>query len=135
MKVGDFVIVNGWRNVVVKQVVKVMPLTIDAKEGSWRHNRHRRDEVLACFSEADAANRLADSLNGAAGERERRITAAQDDCATRINAAREAYEKTAQRLIRAASADRGPEGQDAAGGLIAEADESAVPAKQGDAHD
>jgi hypothetical protein len=100
---GGFVVMLGWNKAEVGEVEKVTPKLFKVSRGTgWRAMQYPHSRALACFASKDDADKLAQSLDGALGQRNERVRRARADADVRIGEANEAYDKIQARLIAAA---------------------------------
>lgn len=96
----------------VKRIAKVSPKIVKFI-GHHYPRQVARDAVRAAYDDERTADRVCQSINGAAGEYSRRRNAADEERARRLADAAQAAERAIERIIR--DSDRNPEGEDPQG--------------------
>lgn len=79
---GCWILVKGWSDGIlnpdIEEVVQVTDKLVRFKGYGNRARQTSKAEVIAAFPSMDEAVRLKEALNGVRGERDRRVTAAND---------------------------------------------------------
>lgn len=101
---GDWVLFNdsGFHplRVDIKQAAKVTPKLVKLNGLGWPRQCHRL-AVVAAVADEQTALRLRDSINGVAGEFQRRQRAAEEERSRRVSEARQAATKQIAKIVAA----------------------------------
>lgn len=104
---GDWVLFHGSSydkvSVELKQAAKITPSLVKF-DGSWPRQCNRIS-VVAAFADKATAERVRDSINGVAGEFNRRRREAEDERTRRITEALAAANRQVERIVAKATAD------------------------------
>jgi hypothetical protein len=97
--VGYFAVVKGWNTYEVETIARVTPKMVYTQRGTWRPTQRKRSELQAQFADREAAELVAQSLNGALGRYNERCRRAREEYSTRCQAAGSAFDKIASQIL------------------------------------